>query len=449
MKTVQIGCGSAWENDRIEPAAELAHSGKVKYVCFDCLAERTLGLAQQRKLKDPKHGYNPLLERRMEALLPICAEKGVRLIGNWGAANPPGATEVIKEMARKKGIRGLKIATITGDDIFDERLGGLDLTIQETGKKVKDLQGKLVSANAYIGCESIVEALRLGADIVVGGRIADPSLFLAPMVYELQWPLNEWNLLAAGQMIGHIMECGVQCTGGYFADPGYCEVPDLHNLAYPYAEVSENGDAVVTKLEGTGGLVTANTCKAQFVYEILDPANYFTPDVTVDAQNTKLKEVGKDRVLVTGTKGKPRPEMLKVSIGVLEGYIGEGEISYAGPGAYERSKLCLDVIKKRVEIISRKEGGVLESKFDIIGVDSIFGANSPKPKEAPYDLRVRFAVRCQEEKVANLVAEEGWHAFFGPAGSGGNRSYVRQSLAIYTSFVPRDIIQQKVKIEEV
>lgn len=352
-------------------------------------------------------------------------------------------------MAKKKGIKGLKIATITGDDILDERLGGMDLTILETGGKLKDLKGQVVSANAYTGSESIVEALRLGADIVVGGRIADPSLYLAPMVYEFNWPLDEWDLLASGQMIGHVMECGVQCTGGYFADPGYCEVPDLHNLAYPYAEVHENGEAIITKLEGTGGLVTANTCKAQLVYEILDPANYITPDVAIDAQNTKITEVGKDRVLLSGTKGKPKPDMLKVSVGVLEGYIGEGEISYAGPGAYKRAKLCLEVIKKRIDLINKKEGGILETKYDLIGVNSIYGPVALEPKEEPEDLRVRFAARCQEERVANLVAEEGYHAFFGPASSGGNRSYVRQVLAIYTSFVPREMIQQRVKIEEV
>lgn len=448
MKTIRIGCGSGWERDRIEPAVDLAGRGDVQYMCFDCLAERTLGLAQQRKLKDPRYGYNPLLEEKMEALLPIYTEKGVRLIGNWGAANPVRATEVIKEIARKKGISGIKIATITGDDVLDQ-ITEMDLVIQETNGKLKDLQGQIVSANAYTGCEGIVEALRLGADVIVGGRIADPSLFLAPMVYEFGWSLDTWDLLAAGQIVGHLLECGFHVTGGNFADPGYCDVADLFDLAYPYAEVTADGKAVISKLEGTGGLVNANTCKAQLIYEVHDPANYITPDVIIDVRQTNVEEIGKDRVRVTGTKGKPRPEQLKISIGVLEGFIGEGELSYAGPGAYERSKLCLETIKKRLELIKEKAGGILETKFDIIGLNSIFGPASPEPKEPPYDLRIRFAARCADERTANLVAEEGWHAFMGPAGSGGVRTYVRQVLAIYTSFMPREMIQQKVTIEEV
>ncbi|MHB1126648.1 MAG: acyclic terpene utilization AtuA family protein [Bacillota bacterium] len=450
MKKIRIGCGGGWERDRLEPAVDLAERGDIRYLCFDTLAERTLSFAQLRKLQDPNHGYNPDLEKRMEALLPICSEKGIRLIGNWGAANPVRATEVIMEIARKKGIKGIKIGTITGDDVFGQ-LDVAELPVLETNGKVKNLEGKIVSANTYIGIEKIVEALRLGADVIVGGRIADSSLFLAPMVYEFGWPLDAWDHLAAGQMIGHLLECSSQITGGNFADPGYCEVPDLFNLGNPFVDVYENGEAVISKLEGTGGMVSVNTCKLQTLYELHDPANYICPDVVIDCRQTKFEELSKDHVKVTGTRGKPRPEMLKVLVGMLEGCIAEAEMSFAGPGAFEISKLFLDTIRIRLEDINRKEGGILETRFDIIGVNSIFGAASPTPIEPPYDLRTRFAARCVDKRVANLVADEGQYGigFMSPAGAGGVRTGVRDILAVYTSFIPREAIKLDLKIEEV
>ncbi|HOX00269.1 MAG TPA: DUF1446 domain-containing protein, partial [Deltaproteobacteria bacterium] len=249
MKTIRIGCGAGYSGDRIEPAAELAEKGGIGYLVFECLAERTIAIAQQARMKDPRAGYDALLEARMAACLPVCRNNRVKIVTNMGAANPAAGAEKVRDVATRLGIRGLKIAVVTGDDVLG-LIRELDPVILETGLRAAGLGERLVSANAYLGAGPIAEALHNGADVVVTGRVADPSLFLAPLLVEFGWRDDEWDLLGQGTVMGHLLECAGQVTGGYFADPGYKDVPGLARLGFPIAEVREDGVFVVTKVPG-------------------------------------------------------------------------------------------------------------------------------------------------------------------------------------------------------
>ena len=349
MKTIKLGAGAGYAGDRIEPAVELAEKGDIQYLVFECLAERTIALAQQAKMKDPASGYDPLLAARMKAVLGTCKAKGIKVITNMGAANPLAAAEKTREIARALGLSGLKIAAVTGDDVLEAVKAG-DYRIEETGGRVNDLGNRIVSANAYLGAEPIVEALASGADVVITGRIGDPALFLGPLVHEFGWAMDDWDALGRGTAVGHLLECAGQVTGGYFADPGYKDVEGLARLGFPIGEVSEDGSVVVTKVPGSGGQVTLATCKEQLLYEVHDPARYYQPDVVADFSEITMSEAGPDRVRVEGARGAPKTGSLKVSVGYIDSYVGEGQISYAGPGALARGRLALEIVRERLAL---------------------------------------------------------------------------------------------------
>ncbi len=301
-------------------------------------------------MKDPKAGYDALLVARMEACLPVCRKNKVKIITNMGAANPTAGAEKIKEVANRLGIKGLKIASVTGDDVLDVLKEG-DYLVEETGQKSSALKDRMVSANAYLGAQCVVDALKNGADVVITGRVADPAIFIAPAIYEFGWDVNLWDLMGQAIVMGHLLECAGQITGGYFPDPGFKDVPGIGRLGFPIAEVQEDGTFVVTKVPDSGGMVTLATCKEQFLYEIHDPSSYITPDVVADYTGVQMTQVGKDRVQVTGGKGRPRTDTLKVSIGYVDSYIGEGQISYGGPGAVARGKLALEIVAETAKAL--------------------------------------------------------------------------------------------------
>ena len=322
MKTIRIGAGAGFSGDRIEPAVELAERGKLDYLAFECLAERTIALAQLQKLANPALGYDPLLEARMRAVLPIARRNGVRIITNMGAANPWAAGQKVAAIAAELGVIGLKVAVVEGDDVT-EVLRGSDLVLMETGERIADLGARLVSANAYLGVAGIVEALARGADVVITGRAADPALFLAPLVHAFGWALDDWEKLGRGTLAGHLLECAGQITGGYFADPGVKDVAGLARLGFPLGEIDADGRVVITKLDGTGGSVSLATCKEQLLYEVHDPEAYLQPDVIADFSGVAMQAVGTDRVSLSGARGKPRTGKLKVSVGYRDGFNGE------------------------------------------------------------------------------------------------------------------------------
>ncbi|HEX7981496.1 MAG TPA: acyclic terpene utilization AtuA family protein, partial [Gemmatimonadaceae bacterium] len=281
-RVVRIGAGAGYSGDRIEPAIELAERAHIDYLVFECLAERTIALAQQERQRDPARGYDPFLEARMRAVLPACRRRGIRVVTNAGAANPVAAARMVAEIARELGLQGLRIAAVVGDDVLAlvQRRAAEGELRDECGEALP--AENIISANAYLGVEPIVDALAQGADVVVTGRVADSSLFLAPLVHEHRWSADDWTRRARGAVAGHLLECAGQVTGGYFVDPTFKDVPQLARLGFPIGEVDADGAITVTKLGDTGGCVTVRTCSEQLLYEVHDPRAYITPDVCVD-----------------------------------------------------------------------------------------------------------------------------------------------------------------------
>lgn len=441
MKTVRIGSGAGYGGDRIEPAVDLMKRGNLDYIIFECLAERTIALAQLERLEHPEKGYNPLFSYRMERILDALKEHPVKVITNMGAANPIAAAKKAREMAQERGLSSLKIAAVTGDDVLSRLPEFWDLPTMETGKPLKELKEDIVSANAYLGCSGIVEALRQGADLVITGRVADPALVLGPLVYEFGWKMDDYALLGKGTIAGHLLECAGQVTGGYFCDPGKKDVKDLWNLGFPIAEIGEDGSLEITKLPGTGGLVSERTCKEQIIYELQDPANYFTPDCTADFQMAEVRQAGEDRVKVSGACGKPSNGKLKVSVGYQDCFIGEGQISYGGHNALERARLAGEIIRKRLELCACP---VSELRVDCMGVDSLYKEALPQGLE-PVEVRLRVAARTKTEEAAQVIGNEVEALYTnGPAGGGGVTKSVRRIVSVASVLLPNDLVSPEV-----
>jgi hypothetical protein len=431
MKTIRIGAGAGYSGDRIEPAVELAEKGELDYLVFECLAERTIALAQQAKMKDLRGGYDPLLTRRLQAVLPLCAKNGVKIVTNMGAANPIAAAEAARDVARSLGLAGYRIAAITGDDVL-AYLCDHD-TLLDNGDTIRDLGNRVVSANAYIGAQPIAEALRGGADIVITGRAADPALFLAPLIHEFGWAMDDWTLLGCGILAGHLLECAGQITGGYFADPEVKDVPGLARLGFPIGEAREDGEVVITKAPGSGGQVTTRTVKEQLLYEIHDPARYFQPDVVADFSSVRVEEIDCDRVRVSGGKGAPKTGLLKTSVGYIDGYVGEGQIAYAGPNAVARARLALEIVRERLALTGVRTS---ETRFDLIGIDALHGPAGSRHGD-PYEVRVRVVGRADSFAEAARVGEEVETLYTnGPAGGGGAWKSAREVVAVASALIP-------------
>ena len=440
-RVLRIGCGAGYSGDRVEPAVELAERGDLDFLIFECLAERTIAIAQQAKARDPNAGFDVRLRERMEAVLPASRARGTKVITNMGAANPLAAAACVRDVALRAGLGRLTVATITGDDVAALVSGGCYRS-SETGEPFEP--NSVASANAYLGAEPIAEALQAGADVVITGRVADPSLFVGPMVAAFGWSFDDWPRLGFATLVGHLLECAGQVTGGYFADPGVKDVPDLDRLGFPLAEVDAEGELVVTKVPGSGGAVTTATCTEQLLYEVHDPAAYLTPDVTADFSRVTMVADGPDRVRVRGASGRKRPDTLKVSVGQQEGWIGEGEMSYAGPGAVARARLAAEIVAKRFEL-----AGIVptECRYDLIGLDALHGGASGLNGE-PYEVRLRVAARVPSEGLAWRVAAEVESLYTnGPAGGGGASMSARPVLAIRSTTVPRAAVPWRIHYE--
>jgi hypothetical protein len=446
MKPFRIGAGAGYAGDRIDPAQALAERGALDALVFECLAERTIALAQLRRANDPSHGYDPLLQARMRAVLPACVRQGVRVISNMGAANPEAAGQAVLAVARELGLPRLRVAVVTGDDVLGW-VRAHDVALMEcpSAARASELGERLISANAYLGAEALLPALATGADVVITGRVADPALFLAPLMHAFGWRADDWPQLGQGVLVGHLLECAAQVSGGYLADPGHLDVPDLHDVGFPLAEVQADGSAVITKLEGTGGRVDRLSCTAQLLYEIEDPARYLQPDVVADFSGVRLEEMGPSRVRATGASGQPRPDLLKATLGYRDGWIGEGQISYAGPGARERGALALEVLAHRMRLLGL---GGAEQRAELIGVDALHGPGLGADR-TPYEVRARLAVRCASREQAERVGQEVEALYVnGPAAGGGVTQSVREVVAVASALVPRQAVQPRVQVLE-
>ena len=445
MKKIRIGSGAGYGGDRLDPALTLLAEADLDYLCLECLAERTIALAQKEKKESPNKGYNHLLEYRMEKILPLAYKNKVKIISNMGAANPTAAIDSIYKIAERQGLRGLKIIALLGDDVLDELPDHFDNEILETGAQLNTLKDRIISANAYLGIGGILEALQGDADIIITGRVADPSLFLAPMVHEFGWDSADFDKMGKGTLLGHLLECAGQVTGGYFADPGKKDVPDLANLGFPYVEVSENGDAVLTKVAGTGGLVNVATCTEQLLYEIHDPQRYITPDCTADFSKVSFVQPKENHVAVLGGSGTKATDTYKVSVGYTNGYIGSGEISYGGPNCLERAKLAAEIIRKRIAIV----GIVAESlNIDLIGVNSLYRGTS-EPIYPIKEVRLRIAAKTQTKTDALKIGNE-MEALYtnGPAGGGGATKKVEELVSVASILIPKTSVKTKLIVKQ-
>ena len=438
-RPVRLGAGAGYSGDRIEPAVELAERAEIDYLIFECLAERTIALAQQERQRDPARGFDPFLEARMRAVLPACRRRGIRIVTNSGAANPIAAAAFVRDLAASLGLKGVRVAAVLGDDVL--HLVGEGALRDASGEPFAPPRDVL-SANVYLGAEPIVEALAGGADVVITGRVSDSSLFLAPVVHELGWRFDDWTRLARGAIAGHLLECAGQVTGGYFADPGFKDVDGLARLGFPIGEVMDDGSIVITKLSDAGGRVTARTCTEQLLYEVHDPSAYATPDVMADISGATVAEEGADRVRVVGVEGRERPRALKVSVGHRDGYVGEGQISYAGPGAVARARLALDVVAERL----RCSGvGYSELRLDLVGLNALHG-DALSASGEPYEVRARVAARCADARDARRIGDEVEALYTnGPAGGGGATKTMREVIAVASAFVPREAVRSSVE----
>ncbi|CAN5404991.1 DUF1446 domain-containing protein [soil metagenome] len=434
--TLHIGSAAGFSGDRTDAALPVVRSliaqGGPSALIFETLAERTLALGQLARRADASKGYEPLLDELLTPILGLCLAHHIPIISNFGAANPQGAALRIRALARELGLPAPRIAVIWGDDLSGS---GHRALLRSRLGAVCDEQD-IVCANAYQGAEAMAAALKAGAQIVVAGRVADPSLTLAPAMAHYGWAANDWDRLARATMAGHLLECGAQVTGGYFADPGFKDVPGLHDVGFPIAEVDAHGNCVIGKAVDTGGLVSEQTVKEQLLYELHDPAAYLTPDVTADISQAQVRQLAKDRVQLDGVRGHARPDELKVNVFYSGGWFAEGEISYAGPRAEARARLAADVLQRRL-------GDTLALRVDLIGAISVIGDDaghllSATPAGGARDVRLRVAATHAERGAAERLGRE-VNALYtcGPAGGGGVRTHLRARLSTVSCLVPR------------
>jgi hypothetical protein len=437
----RIGTGAGFSADRLDPAVDLVERGKLDVLVLECLGERTVAFSHRDRMADPQKGYNTHLRRRMQALLPACAAAGTAIITNMGAANPRAAAARTLEVARELGLKGLKVACIEGDDV--SALVPRDQPFMDEEGTLADVGMPVVGMNAYLGADAIIPALKAGANVIIGGRLADPSMYLATLAHRFGWDAMDMPRMGAGSLVGHLMECGMQITGGYFADPGVKEVPNLAECGYPIAEVQPDGSAIITKLDGTGGCVTPATVKEQLLYEVHDPSRYLTPDVTADFSCVQIGVVGADRVKVSNASGTTRPQTLKVTVGFDAGFQGEAGVSYAGPAAQERGRLAAEIVRER---LSRVHGITSDLRVDLIGVNSLFATAGVRAVDAQ-DVRLHVALRSRaKEDAETMLWEIESLLCCGPAGGGGFRGAIVPCVMTKSVLIERERVKPTLEI---
>lgn len=449
-RSVRLGSATAWSRDRFEPALDLVERGGVDYLCFETMSEVTMSAAQVARLDaDSAAAYDPYLVARLEPVLAACKAKGIRIISNQGWLDPRGAARRIKELAAQLGIADLKVAAVSGGELSG-CIADLGLRYSEDGEPVERSRDRIVSAEAYLGCEGIVRALADGADVVLTTRVADACLYLGPLAFEFGWSLDDHERMARGMIIGHLMECGAQLSGGYFADPGYKEVPGLERLGNPIAEVSEQA-ITLSKLPGSGGLLTPATCKEQLLYEVADPSRYLAPDCVTNLGAVDFVQTAPDEVavLIHGEAGQPRPPTLKALVGLREGYMTEEMVIFAGPGALRRARMTQEILERRFQAIGLD---AQELRFDYLGMNAVHREATPAPACEPYEVILRVALKTRERQEAEKLRKEiDPLAVNGVSGTGkwatsASGSRVRSVIGLNSCLVPREQVDMQVTL---
>jgi hypothetical protein len=455
----RIAGASGFWGDRNDALLDQVRGGPIDSVILDYLAEITMSILRLKKLRDPNAGYAGDFLKALRPALGDVAARSIRVVTNAGGMNPRACAEAVVGLARELGHGGLRVGLVEGDDVAD-RLGafadraaepsgtaGCDLSNLDSGASFSTIRERVASANVYFGADPIAEAIRQGAQIVVTGRCTDSALALGPLLAHYRWAPDDWNRRAAGVLAGHVIECGGQASGGNFSG-GWESVPDLANLGYPIAEVDESGDFTVTKHRGLGGLVTAPVVKEQLLYEIGDPRAYETPDATVDFTSFSLEDLGGDRVRITGVRGSPPPERLKVSISYQDGWANAVGLTFVWPHALERAKATERLLLERCAKLGLQ---IDEHHVDWIGVNGAFGPMAPAPPEEPAEVLFRMAIRTRDQKSAKRFGEEIAPLVLSglPGACSGlltGRPEPRPIVNFWPALVPRSAVQASVEV---
>lgn len=451
---IRIASGQGFWGDLLEAPYHQVTKGPIDYLVMDYLAEVTMSILQKQKKKDPNLGYARDIPQLMKRILPICVEKNIKVITNGGGVNPLACALEVKKVAESLGIKNLKIGIVLGDDILDRIEDllqmGIELNNMDTGESIVKIKDRMLSANVYFGSEPIVEALKQGAQIVITGRTTDTGITLAPMVYEFGWNYNNFDLMAAGTVAGHILECGAQSTGGNFHG-NWEEIENMAEIGFPIAEAHPNGDVIITKHENTGGLVSIETVAEQLVYEIGDPKSYITPECIADFTSIKLEQIGKDRVLVYGVKGSAPTEFYKVSASYFDGYSAVGTLTYSWPKALTKAKAADKILRKRLELLGLEFD---EIRTEFLGYNSCHGQIAKELDENQINEVVfRIAVRGKDysavERFGREIAPLVLTGPPGVTGFAGGRPKPSEVVAYWPALIPKNLVQPIIEIVEV
>ncbi|MCB9879241.1 MAG: DUF1446 domain-containing protein [Planctomycetes bacterium] len=448
---VLIGYGQGFWGDSILGPVRLVQEGPLDYLALDYLAEVTMSIMQKLKGRNPQAGYATDFVKMLERTLPTIADKGIKVLANAGGVNPQACLEAVLELARKQGIKGLKVGVIEGDDVLarvpELVASGHAMKNMDDGRPLSDVQDKLLSANAYIGAFAIADCLAAGAQIVIAGRVTDPALVGGPMIHEFGWSPTDYDKLAGATVAGHIAECGAQCTGGNYTN--WREVRDFVRIGYPVIEASPDGTFVVTKHDGTGGLVSRNTVVSQLLYEMGDPQNYLGPDCSADFTSAKIEEIGKDRVRVSGVKGKAPTPTYKVSLSYQNGYKAVGQLTVAGPDALQKAKLCADIVWGRLAL----DGCTFQDHEKIVefvgaGVTHAGILESNDPPEVV----LRLGVKCGDKKKVDRFGSEMVPLVTsgppGVTGFAGGRPKATDIVGYWPALLDKNQVKTTVRVEE-
>ena len=451
-RVVRVASGQGFWGDWLEAPRRQVEGGQVDYLMLDYLAEVTMSILQKQKERDPRMGYARDFIGAMESVFPAVAERGVKVIANAGGVNPVACAESLLEAASKHGVRGkIRIGVVTGDDILarlDELMSaGHELKNMDTGAPLSTIRERVMSANAYIGSDPIVEALALGANVVVIGRSTDTALTMAPLRHEFGWAADDWNKMASGIIAGHILECGAQSSGGNCMHE-WRTIPDMANVGYPIAEASEDGTFVITKHAGTGGRVSVPSVSEQLVYEMGDPNAYITPDVVADFTSIQLAPDGENRVRVHGITGGPPTPFLKVSIAYRAGYKAVGSLVYSWPDAMEKAQMADRILRERLDNLGLKFDQVLT---EFVGATSTHGALAGDGHGAPevmFRIGVRGESRADVERFTREIVPLVLNGPPSVTGFAGGRPKVEEIVAYWPALLDKRAVSTAVTIME-